>query len=96
MAVLAKHIPISKLGLCVRVSLRDLDIVSLCLEGTNGRRTTSSCFVSLSGSDQMRGQRHESQAHSNSKKRDRERRRRSRRREGRRERGSEEDSVRMN
>lgn len=90
MAVLEKHIPISILCLCARVSLSDLDIVSLCLEGTNGRRTTSSCFVSLSGSDQMRGQRHELQAHSNSKKRDRERR------EGRRERGSEEDSVRMN
>lgn len=75
-AVLAKHIPISILGLCARVSLCEmslLDIVSLCLEGTNGRRTTSSCFVSLSGSDQMRGHSHESQAHSNSKKRDRER-----------------------
>lgn len=62
----------------------------LSLEGTNGRHSTSSRCVSLSGSNQMRGQRHESRAHSNSKKRDRE--------EEQEEKGggSEEDSVRMN
>lgn len=52
------------------MSLRDLGIVSRYLEGTNGRHTTSSCCVSLSGSNKMRGQRHESQAHSNSKKKE--------------------------
>jgi len=68
------------------VSLRDLGIVSQCFEGTNGRHTTSSCCVSLSGSNQMRGLRHESQAHSNSKKKE----------EKGREGVSEEDSMRMN